>query len=555
MGANHQRAALAARVAKTDAPGKWAVGLAALVSAGMFAGHVPAQDSAAAGAGPEAVPVETTSVRRGAIRDEVILTGYVEPRAEVNLFSRIPGRVRSLLVDEGDSVALGEPLATMDEATTLALAVRQAETQVRAAEITLGAAETMAQVKLAGQLQQANAGVESAQAALAQAEDLSHTRLDSQIRQAEAGLDALRANMAKIVDGARGQEREQVQAGLDQAAANLQRAQAEYDRMKGLFEQEVITRQAFEGVETQYRLAKAQHEIARQQVDLVEEGARDEDIEALEAQMRQADAGLAILNRMNETRSWEKDILQARSRVSQAEATLEVTQTAWDTEGWNVEIGLAQTQVDGARTALALAEEKLGHATVRSPMDGIVAKRHADVGDNALSALPGARGLFEIIDIDVVYATVTASESDIGMIRVGQTVEARTRAQDASITGTVSFVSPVVDARTHMGEVKVEVENADHSIRPGMFVEVTVASRFAADALLVPRAAIANLQGDTGEAYVVLDGHAAKRSVRLGVTDGAVVEVLEGLSENDQLITAGQSLLHDSAPVHVLATN
>ncbi len=529
--------------------------LAAVTLLAQLAALATGQQAPPTAAEAAAIPVQVESVRTGPIRSELLLTGTIEARAEASIFADMPGRIAEVRVDEGDTVGRGDVLAVLHHVTNLGLAVRQAEIQLQAAEIRLGSARTMAEVTVAAQLQQARSALATARAGLQDVEYLSEVRVVSQIEQAEAGLESLRANMKKIREGAREQERAQVESTLDQAQANLDNADADFERMRELYESGVIARQTFDGAEARNKVAQAQFDIARQQRSLIEEGARAEDIEAVSAQVRQAEAGLGVLRTMADTKSWERDIARATANVAQAEAMLAVAETAWDTQGWLVEIGLAETQYQSAEVALAMAKRKLEDAYVKAPFDGTISGRFVDVGDHAISAMPQAVGIFDIVDMDVVHASVSASETNLRDLKLGQAASVSTRFQEDPVSGLVDLIAPSLDPGTHTATIEIVVDNAGHTIKPGAFVQARVIVQSIPDAVLASRTALVNLREGRADVYVVENGRARAKAVEIGITNGAIVQIASGLNDGDAVVIAGQPQLSDNALVRVVSAD
>ena len=341
--------------------------------------------------GGAAKPVVVSKPRVDVIKRTVALVGSVEPEAKVTVLPKASGRVERILVDEGQFVKKGDLLAII-ERYELELAVKQAEAAVASAEANLERARKLAKVKAESQLKQAQAALAAAQAGLEQVKGISEATVQARIRQAEAGLEALKANLEKIKRGARPEEIKRMEAMVEQAKAAMENARENYERMSALYEQGVISKQTMDGVEMQYKVAKAQYEAALQQLEIVRKGAREEDIRAMEAQVRQAEANLELAKLYARTRSWEKDIKLAESKVRQAEAALELARASWEGEVWKLEVKLAESQLKQAKAALDLARKRLEEATVRAPIDGVVSRRMAEVGAMVAPTVP----MFEI---------------------------------------------------------------------------------------------------------------------------------------------------------------
>ena len=238
-------------------------------------------------------PVEITKAKRGEIRSELELSGTIQAESQVSVFPKVAGRLVVLNVDEGDRVEKGTSLAVVEH-EELKLSVQQAEATLEAAETAYAQTKQLAEVRVNSQIAQAEAQFRAAEIALQQVVDLSEIRTVTQIEQAQAALESLVANLQKIKSGARDEDRRQAQAGLSQADASLANAKSNHERMVQLFQNGAISQQSLESAKTQLDVAVAQHRIASEQLQLIDNGARTEDIQAMEAQVEQAEASLRL---------------------------------------------------------------------------------------------------------------------------------------------------------------------------------------------------------------------------------------------------------------------
>jgi RND family efflux transporter MFP subunit len=525
------------------------IAITAVVTLAILGRTANAQNGAAT------IPVETAKAGRTVVGKELNLTANIVANAEVRVFAKIPGRVKELRVEEGQRVTKGAILAVIDEIATMELAARQAEIALGAAQVQLEQARKYSRIRWESQLAGAKAGVTRAVAVLNQVRDLSGPRVRTQVAQAEAGLDALRATLKKIREGAREQEREQVRAMLRQADAALGNATSNYERMKALYAEGAVSRQTFEGVETQFKVAQAQRAAAEEQVKLVEEGARPEDIEAVEAQIAQADAMLGLARLQAETRSWEQDIAQAESGVAAAEAAVKTVQASVDGEAWNDEIRLAESQVNGASVAALLAKQRVQDCIVTAPISGVVVARFVDEGGYAVSGGPVGDPLLTLMDTSVVYADAEVSESDLPNVRKGMSARVDIRAANVTLTGRVTRVGATVDPRKRTTTLRVELRDAGPDVKPGMYATVSANIGDRAEAVTVPRLSVLEMNGDKGVVYVVVNGRAAKRNVLLGGSYGDRIAVVNGVSEGDEIIVGGQTRVKDGSPVRVTSAS
>ena len=506
------------------------------------------------GTEPEAVAaiikaVETMQVPRGEIRSELQLSGTIEANSRVTVFPEVSGKIIQMDVDEGVRVTKGQTLAIIEHAE-LALQVRQAEAALRAAETAYNQAQQLAEVRVKSQIDQATAQLRSATTALQQVEDLSQTRTTSQVEQAKAGLESLKANLEKIKRGARDEDLRQADAALAGAAASLTNAQNNYERMKKLFDNGAISKQSFESAMTQLDIATSQYKVASEQYALIRNGAREEDIQAMEAQVAQAEAALKLAYAQADTKTWEKDKALAQSQVEAARATLVAAEALAAAKSWEAEIIAAETAKEQTKVALSLAQERLSDATITAPISGILSMRHLDLGGLAAPNAP----IFEIVDMDTVKATVSVIEADLSKLDPeNQEARIEVDALEQPVTGKISLISPVLDRASRSAKVEIVIDNAALRLKPGMFAKVRIPVEIYQDALLLPRSAIIEDSiKKIHTVFVVADGRSQRRQVEMGLAEGSRVQITNGLSEGEQVVIAGQHTLKDGEEVTVV---
>ena len=195
-----------------------------------------------------------------------------------------------------------------------------------------------------------------------------------------------------------------------------------------------------------------------------------------------------------------------------------------------------------------IAKLNLDRTVIRSPIDGVVAKRLIKVGNT----LTPNQSVYVVTDFDPLLAVLYVPENALAQIKPGQPA---TLSADAlggkTFTGRVARLSPVVDPQTGTFKVTVEVRRQDRVLAPGMFSRVSVTYDVHQDALTVPRAAIITEDGESA-VYVVKDGTAHRVAVSLGYADGDKVEITRGLKTGDTVVTLGQNSLKDGTKVAVV---
>ena len=477
------------------------------------------QNSSAAVITSTLKPVEVIKAARGEIRSDLQLSGTIEPNSHVMVFPKAAGKIIKMTVDEGYRVVKGETLAVVEH-EELELQMRQAE-----------------------------AAYQAAQTAYNQARELAEIRTISQIEGAEAGLASLQANLEKILRGAREEDRKQTQAAVNQAKANFVNTESNYKRMKKLFESGAVSRQAFESAQTQLDVAKAQYDVAVEQMRLIENGARNEDIEAMKAQVRGAEAALKLGRAQAETRTWEKDVALAESQVETAQAVLRAAEALETAKSWEAEMTAAETAAAQAKASLDLAKKRIADATITAPIAGVVSKRYLDLGGMASPSAP----MFEIVDMKTVKATVDVIESDLSKLKRKEKVWIQVDALTEPVAGEISFISPTLEPASRTATVEITIDNAQMHLRPGMFARVAVPVEIHENVVLIPRSAvIEDREKDARIVFVIEDGMSKRRQVEFGLSQGNIVEIISGLSGGEQVVTAGQHSLKDGEAVTVV---
>ena len=178
--------------------------------------------------------------------------------------------------------------------------------------------------------------------------------------------------------------------------------------------------------------------------------------------------------------------------------------------------------------------------TWSSPRDGLVLQR------TAVEGMKAAAGdtLFRIGDISLMWVLADVPERDLAGVRVGQPVTVRLRsAPGRTFSGKVAVVYPQVNPETRATRVRIEMPNPDGTLLPDMYADVEIATGAPSPVMAVPDDAVI----DTGERQVVLldrgEGRFEPKEVKVGVRGGGYVEVREGISAGDRVVTAANFLI------------
>jgi multidrug efflux pump subunit AcrA (membrane-fusion protein) len=375
------------------------------------------------------IPVETVSVHRGSLERRLHMTGSIVAEATVDVFSKVSGILERLEVDQGDRVKAHQAVALVE---------REEE--------------------------------------------------EGELQEDRAALDVLRAKWAQMETGARPEEIAQAEQLVRQAKASWETSLDDYQRLKNLKDRGFISQQHLDEAMLKVTLSEAEHQSAREKLALLRKGARQEDRDALLAQIRQAEA------------------------------------------------------------TVRLAEMHLENTTIRAPLEGIISKRYVDRGALVGTSTP----ILRIVAMDRVKVIVQVVERELARLKSGATADINVDAYgDEVFTGTVTRISPTVDPESRTADVEVEAVNREHRLKPGMFARVDLTVERRDKALLLSKDSLLRESGSP-RVFVLDGGKAALKEVTLGLEGEQYVEVVRGLQEGEEVIIAGQYELKDGMAVNVV---
>lgn len=319
----------------------------------------------------------------------------------------------------------------------------------------------------------------------------------------------------------------QAQANVDQAIAALRQTQVRL----GVKDGEVFNIETFSQVKSiRAQLELAEKELART-TKLLESGdvaktvydQRKSQRDALLGQLDEARSNAAVAVKAIDTARAQVDT--ARTAVGNAQAVIAVT----------------QTQVDAARKAIS-------DATVYAPISGYISERVADLGEYVTPNTPNSK-VATIVRTSVLRMRIDVPEQSIGQVKIGQGISLQTSAYpDRNFGGVVTRISPNLNATSRTLVVEAEVENVGGLLKPGQFATVRITQAAAKPTIMVPTTAV-KTEGDTNKIFVVKDGRAEERTVKLGVLENDKIEVQQGISEGEHVAVSNLNQIYDGVQI------
>ena len=307
-----------------------------------------------------------------------------------------------------------------------------------------------------------------------------------QVREATAARNAAKSNLKKLEKGSRPQEIQIATASVQEAEAALSEAQKNFKRIDRLHKIRAVSNSAYDSAERQMSTANARTATAKQRLDLAKKGPRVEDVAA------------------------------ARSQLGQAEA------------------------------ALALMEDRLKKSIIRTPISGTIAYRDVEAGE----VIPAGTPITSVIGLDRLKIKISLNERDIHILSTQKDFEFTVDAiPHETFSARVFFLSPTAESGTRFFPMELVVENPDSRMADGMTARIKFPIVGQKKSIKIPASWLAEQNGRVG-LFVIQNGKALFKPVRLGSYYDNRVEILSGLGKKEKVVT-NPAGLRDGDPVDI----
>ncbi|HYL34844.1 MAG TPA: efflux RND transporter periplasmic adaptor subunit [Bryobacteraceae bacterium] len=315
---------------------------------------------------------------------------------------------------------------------------------------------------------------------------------------ASGNLATLQARLAEAEHGSRPEEIAKAKADADQARADQENARVTLERTRTLVNDRVLSKQALDDAQARYDGAVAKVASFERAYELVRLGPRQEEIDALRAQ------------------------------VKQAQGTL----------------NYAQVQLD--------------NTVIRAPVDGTVLERNVEIGEFVTTGFVGDKGakgyVVSLADLNDLEVELDINQNDFAKLGAKQPGVVTTDAYpDRKYQGFIKEVSPEANRQKATVQVKVKVLSPDQYLRPEMNASVAFYSpekpgsrqTESKPIVTVPSSAIRD-----NSVFLVLNGRAVRRAVKVAGSTSQSVQVAEGLIGGEDIIANPPADLKDGQRVH-----
>jgi len=251
---------------------------------------------------------------------------------------------------------------------------------------------------------------------------LESAEIGAQVMQARAYLDEAKTKLEELRAGARPQEIEQAKANVGFAEAEFAKTKKDFERAEHLFKNGAMSAQNMDAARKAYDSAASQHKRALEAMSLVKEGPRKEQIAAAEQRVKQAEAGLSII------------------------------------------------------------EERMKDTVLNAPVSGVILKKNVEAGDTIATGVP----VCTIGDLENPWVKVYVKEDKLGLVKLGQKAEIRVDSYPGKVyEGLVTYISSEAEFTPKNVQtleervklvfgMKVSVKNLNNELKPGMPADVKI---------------------------------------------------------------------------------
>jgi len=343
------------------------------------------------------------------------VSGFIEAD-EIRVGSLVGGRVKAVGVKEGDRVEPGQVLVELEP------------------------------FDLLEQRAQAAAGLAALEAKLA---EIAAGLRPEEIAQAAARRDQIEAKLDLLVHGPRPQEIAAAKAELESAKAELDLARLEFERLEKLEKQEIATRERLDAAATRVKLVNAQVTARSNELALLEEGTRKE------------------------------EVLAARSELEQAEQAFKLAQSGSRAEV----IDAAKASVEAARSSLETLDRRIAELVIRAPLKASVDAVELQPGDLVAARAP----VLSLVDLEHLWVRAYVPENRLA-VQSGQEVEVTVDSHPGrKFRGKLSFIARNAEflpsnvqtpeeRSKQVFRIKVDLLEGLEVLRPGMAADVHLGS-------------------------------------------------------------------------------
>ena len=246
-------------------------------------------------------------------------------------------------------------------------------------------------------------------------------------------------------------------------------------------------------------------------------------------------------------------LAQMETQATLAKTTFERQKNLWDKKiGSEIQFLQAKTNYEAQMKAVAQMRAQLGKTIVKAPFSGVIDEVITEKGQ---VVGPGQQ-LMRIVNLSDMYVSANVPESFIGKIKVGAIVDVQVKSTGKTYKGKVRQIGNYINPNNRNFSIEVAVPNSDNLLRPNQVAVLKIEDYKKANAILVPESIVT--ENAVGEKIIYTvdtsgkEPKAIKKTIVVGLTSGANIEVKSGLNKGEQIIIEGARSVQNGDVVEII---
>ena len=331
----------------------------------------------------------------------------------------------------------------------------------------------------------------------------------------------------------------------------------------------VLVRLDAKDLESQLLSAKAGRsaQAAQIEVEKARIASQKASLAGLDASVKQAERDLQRQKGLLETQDISQATFdQTQLKLDDLKAQYDAAEHMLDAAKLNLVV--LQHNLEAADARITQAQEALSYTTITSPIDGVVTRLNAEVGELVITGTMNNPGtvIMEVADLSAMLVVAQVDEADIGKLKVGQKATVHVDAfADHKFTGVVDSIAlahSTTWSNTKYYRTEILLENTKEKLYSGLTAHVDIETRKHTDILKVPTQAVLGLEVDklpleirenssevdiaktyAAVVYCYVDGKAVVTPVKIGQSDLTHTIILSGITEDDKIVVGPYTVL------------
>ncbi|MBB5224105.1 membrane fusion protein (multidrug efflux system) [Amaricoccus macauensis] len=218
------------------------------------------------------------------------------------------------------------------------------------------------------------------------------------------------------------------------------------------------------------------------------------------------------------------------------------------------DLDVAQASASSSQAQVLKLTAVMNQKSLEAPFAGVIGIAQIDVGE----FVPAGTVFATLQDLDNMRVDFSLPEQQITQVKIGMPVAATSEVGDLELRGKIIAIEPKIDQNSRLVTLRAQLDNPGQSLNPGQFIRVWVELPEEQGVMALPQTVVtSNLYGDS--VFVVRtegEGDQAKQTVeqvfvKTGRRSGELVEIREGISAGDEVVSAGQNRLTSGASVKI----